>query len=278
MNKLYFNKYIYLFAFIFLFFQLNFIKAQNVEFEKAYFPGRKAELSEAKTQLDKGNKLFETGGGNYLLAIEPFTKANNFNPNNALLNYRLGVCYLYTIQKTKSIAFFEKALQLNPTVAIDLHLVLGEAYQLNYEFDKAISEYKKYQQNLSPFSMEKERKYLEKKIKECETAKDLVANPVRVFIDNLGSTVNSIYPDYSPIVNADESVLIFTSRRTDTYGGKKDPNDNKYFEDVYFSYKRNNIWTLALNALSIVVIRGAIFLSVPLKVINGVLQKNSPNL
>lgn len=228
--------------------QTSIIEAQNVEFEKAYFPGRKAELNEAKSQLDKGNKLFETGGGNYLLAIEPYTKAYNFNPNNALLNYRLGICYLYSIQKTKSISFFEKAILLNPTVAPDLHLVLGEAYQLNYEFDKAITEYKKYQQNLSPFNMEKERKYIEKKIKECETGKDLVTKPVRVFIDNLGSTVNSIYPDYSPIINADETVLIFTSRRPDTYGGKKDPSDNQYLEDVYFSYKKNNIWIPAINA------------------------------
>ncbi|OIP05808.1 MAG: hypothetical protein AUJ97_00090 [Bacteroidetes bacterium CG2_30_32_10] len=248
MKKQYFYKYIYLFAFIFLAFQMNLLKAQNVEFEKAYFPGRKAELSEAKSQLEKGNKLFEAGGGNYLLALEPFTKANNFNPNNALLNYRLGICYLYTIQKNKSIAFFEKAIQLNPAVAPDIHLVLGEAYQLNYDLDKAISEFKKYQQNLSPFNMETERKSIEKKIKECETGKDLVAKPVRVSIDNLGSTVNSIYPDYSPIVNADETVLIFTSRRADTYGGNKDPFDNMYFEDVYFSYKKNNIWTLATNA------------------------------
>ncbi len=248
MKKLYFRKHIYLLAFFCMAFQMNVLKAQNVEFEKAYFPGRKAELSEAKTQLEKGNKLYENGGGDYLLAIEPFTKANNFNPNNALLNYKLGICYLYTIQKTKSIVFFEKAIQLNPTVAPDLHLVLGEAYQLNYEFDKAISEYKKYQQNLSPFDLETKRKVIEKKIKECDIAKGLVAQPVRVFIDNLGNTVNSIYPDYSPIVNADESVLIFTSRRPDTYGGDKDPNDNMYFEDVYFSYKKNNIWTLAFNA------------------------------
>ena len=48
-----------------------------------------------------------------------------------------------------------------------------------------------------------------KRIEECLTGKKMVANPVRVFIDNL-KAVNSPYPEYSPLISADESVMMFT--------------------------------------------------------------------
>ena len=103
---------LFLINFLLLRFCFN-LNAQNVEFKKENFPDRKKELRKAILEIEEGNKSYELGKGMYYLdAIKHYIKANNFNPNNALLNYKIGNCYLNTIQKTNSIAFFEKALKL----------------------------------------------------------------------------------------------------------------------------------------------------------------------
>ncbi len=55
-----------------------------------------------------------------------------------------------------------------------------------------------------------------------------------MFIKNLGADINSPYADYSPVLSADEAVLLFTSRRPENIGGLKDE-DGKYFEDIYMA-------------------------------------------
>ena len=219
----------------------------NVEFEKKIFSNNKDQFKAAVKELDAGNELYKLGGGNYMLALEHFAKANNFNPNNALLNYKIGECYLNSIDKTKSITYFENALKLNPKCSPDLHYLLGQAYHLNLEFDKAIAEYKTYKESLLPEELTLYTKEIEKKIIEATNGKELIKNPVRVFIDNLGNTVNTIYPEYNPIINADESMMIFTSRRDNSTGGEKDPIDFKYFEDVYISYNIGGTWGAPIN-------------------------------
>ena len=74
--------------------------------------------------------------------------------------------------------------------------------------------------------------------------------PARVLIDNLGSNVNSIYPEYSPLISADESVLFFTSRRDNTTGGKNDEQDLGFYEDIYSCEKTPSGWTTAKNPAS----------------------------
>jgi Tol biopolymer transport system component len=100
---------------------------------------------------------------------------------------------------------------------------------------------------LPPKELQEKRKELDRRIEECNYGKELVKTPVRVFIDNLGPNVNSAYRDYAPVISTDESVLMFTSRRPDTYGGGIDEDDGLYFEDIYVSYYEGNHWGLAKN-------------------------------
>lgn len=222
--------------------------AQNVEFDKKNFPSQKEELKAALKELKAGEELYVQGGGNYLLALSNFLKAQEFNPNNALLNYKIGRCYLNSVDKTKAIIYFENALKLDPKVSPDLHYMLGQAYHLDVQFDKAIAEYKIYKELMSPQDASKQAKTIEKKIAEAVAGKELVKAPVRVFVDNLGSTVNTIYPEYSAIINADESMMIFTSRRNNTTGGEKDPYDFKYFEDIYITNNIGGVWSTPVNS------------------------------
>ncbi len=91
---------------------------------------------------------------------------------------------------------------------------------------------------------------IDKRIEECEVGKTLVANPVRVFVDNMGKLVNSAYSDHSPLVNPEENMLIFTSSRESSTGGKRDK-DSFFFEDVYVSYYKNGDWTVPVNDLNV---------------------------
>lgn len=222
--------------------------AQNIEFTKDNFKDNKDGLKEAKNNIEKGDEFFEKGSVFYKLAIDPYLAANKFNPNNALLNYKIGKCYLYSNYKLKSIPYLEKALSLNPAVDLQLHLVLAKAYHLDMQWDKAIQEFKLFQQTLGKgeeFNGLKEE--VTKHIEECNTGKEMVKHPIRVFIDNVGPEINTQYSDYGPVISADESIMLFTSRRPGTTGGLMDPQINEYFEDIYVSTRKGSKWTTAMN-------------------------------
>lgn len=200
----------------------------------------KDDYKKAKELIKQGEELYTFGRGGYRRALEYYLEAYPLNPDNDVLNYKIGKCYLGAIQKEKCIKYFKKAFELNHYVASDIMLMLARGYHLTYKFDKAITYYKKYKNTLSPKDLQLKHKEIAKYIEECNTGKELVKHPVRVFIDNMGEAINSSYPDYSPLISTDESMMIYTSRRPDTYGGGRDPGDNLFFEDIYISYKNEN--------------------------------------
>jgi len=224
------------------------LSAQNVEFEKKNFKSRKDAFKIARKNLEQGNEHFEMNmRGDYKMAIDFYLKANQFNPNNAVLNYKIGVCYLKSVSQEKALDFLLKAEKLNPFVAPDIDYMKGRAYHYNLKFDEAIKSYKKYRNKLSPKDLPIHRKKIEKRISECKVGIELIKNPVRAFIDNAGENINSSYPDYSPLITADGSMMIFTSRREGTTGDQRSPQDHQYFEDIYISYNTDGEWSKAEN-------------------------------
>jgi len=254
------KKYIYLFTILFF---ASLVQAQNVPFDKKLFKERKEEYKQAKKNLDIGDDIFkvftpaflEINDSEYLNrkisyreALPYFFKANKFNPNNAELNYKLGRCYLMnTVHKEASIEYFQKVLKLDPNVAHDVQYHLGISYHISMEFDKAITAFKLYKESLiskDPL----EYQDINKRIKECEVAKNLIANPKRVFIDNFGKPINGKYPEYGAIISADESVMMFTSRRNTSTGAENmDPGRTDYYEDIYITKKENGKWSAPEN-------------------------------
>ncbi|MBC7390204.1 MAG: PD40 domain-containing protein [Opitutaceae bacterium] len=232
--------------FIFSVFFCSVISAQNVPFDKALFKERKEEYKAAKEALDEGHKKFEKG--RYDEAIELFLKANKFNPNNADLNFKIGRSYIASYQKDRkgAVPYYEKAYQLDPNVDKKIHLYLGEAYHLNGLWDKAIESFQIEKSGIGK-GAENEVVYLDKEIYECKNGKELQKNPIRVFVDNLGEGVNTAAPEYCPVITTDESLVYFTSRRSDTYGETRDAADGEFNEDIYVSTKQNGKWTKSKN-------------------------------
>lgn len=224
----------------------NALFAQSVPFEKSSFPDKKDEYKEAKAQLKMGDEQFELGDYAYRTALPYYLKAQAFNPNNDMLNFRLGVCFTYSFEKAKCLPYLEKAYQLNPNIDKKVRFYLGYGYHLNTQWDKAIAEYEAYKKTVSPKD-DAEMKLVNKRIYECQSGKELMKTPIRVFIDNVGTSINSPDNDYTPVISADESVMMFTSRRAGTTGGNIDPGLNEPFEDVWVSYRSGKSWTKAVN-------------------------------
>lgn len=197
----------------------------------------------AKEQLKLGMERYS--GGSLLdktKALPYLLSANDFNANNAELNIMIGDCYLRSTEKNMALKYLEKAVDLSSPLKSKAYMLLGEAYHLNYEFDKAIDAFNACRQHLNA----KDKAYktditrIAKKIAECKTARELIGNPVNVFIDNLGSVVNTPYSEYGPLITADGSTLYFTSSRPDdnTATGL-DP----FYENIYATVRKAGEWT-----------------------------------
>jgi outer membrane protein OmpA-like peptidoglycan-associated protein len=255
------KKYTYL---LLLILTASIIKAQDVPFDKKIFKERKDEFKIAKQNLEIGYELFEMYPSafidvndpaykdrryNYRKALPFLFKANQFNPNNAELNYRIGRCYIVNqVFKEESVNHLLKALKLNPNVSPDIHFYLGMGYHISLDFDKAIAEFNQHKKTLTGKNIAAELESTNKRIEECKVAKKLTANPERVFIDNFGRPVNSKYPEYGAIISADESVMMFTSRRnTSTGSDKMEEGETDYFEDIYITKKVDGKWTAPEN-------------------------------
>ncbi|HEY4800404.1 MAG TPA: OmpA family protein [Bacteroidia bacterium] len=232
------------------------LKAQNKDFTKENFSANTDGLKEAMSNIKKGDELFKAGTYMYARALEYYLKANSFNAENAELNYKIGVCYLYSSFKQNALAYLEKAMKLNPAVNDKLYYYLGQSYHLGMEWEKAIQFFEDYKKRIQG-SEEARTSDVDKKIMECKYGIELMKDTLRMnklpdslryHIENLGEAINSKYPDYAPVISADESILLFTSKRDNTSGGGIDPYNGKYYEDIYISNFENGKWTEAKNA------------------------------
>lgn len=217
---------------------------ENIEFSKELFPGLKDEFKEAVKNLEAGDGYFEKE--QFVAALNNYLKANNFNPDNARLNYRIGYCYMKSDLKYKALDFFLKAEKINPTVVSDLKYLIARGYHLIAEYDNAIQYYSAYKKKLEAMNTSA-FEIVDKRLEECKNALALIEKPGRVFVDNLGKTINTSYNEHSPLISADESWMIFTSTRSGSIGNLADPFDNQYDEDVYSSVNENGKWDVPLN-------------------------------
>ena len=233
------KKYI-LIAICFVITQSLFAQIKNVEFDKDNFPGKKEELKEAKANIKRGDDLLSQS--DYLAkdALPFFQKANEFNPSNDEVNYKIGYCMLKSVDKVHAWEFLEKASKINPKVSKDLFYQLGYGYQEDDQFDKAIAAFEKYKSDNGSKLSDDELAATNKHIQECKNGIELVKKPIRVFLDDLDDHVNSRFPEYGPVISADEEMLLFTSRRDGNPGDCSSYGIPMPCEDIFMSRKESN--------------------------------------
>lgn len=223
------------------------VSAQDVEFKAANFKDGKEGFKKAKEAIDKGDEYFVLGneaifavkspGINYKLALEQFMKAQDFNPNSALLNYKIGVCYANSENSEKCISYLYKAVELNPACDPFLDFYYGYALQLDEKFSEAIKSYDKFKESYK--KADDFGAFVVKRKRECKLAKAAKATPERVWVDNV-SELNTEFNDYAPAVSTDGGEIIYTSNRPN---GHEKNAVGEYDDDLYSATKVDGKWT-----------------------------------
>ncbi len=194
-----------------------------------------------KRMADKADLLFSQE--NYWEAVVLYKDLAEAEPTNVKYNNRAGICYFMSPQKTKSIPFFEAAEKnWGNDVIPEVYYYLGTSYQMLNQFDKAITYFNKLKESAkaagSTSFTESDRA-----IQQCNYGKKFMEAPTSVRIFNIGSTINSKDPEYAPVISADESKMIFTSKRKEGTGKSTTP-DGYYYEDIYIAEKVSEGWNV----------------------------------
>jgi outer membrane protein OmpA-like peptidoglycan-associated protein/TPR repeat protein len=185
-----------------------------------------------KESIDKGNRYYTKK--NFQEALRAYQDAYAIDPNNAEVNFKIGVCYLHGEKKAKAVPFLEKAFKIHPEVDLDIDYHLGMAYQNDHQYSKAKTHYNEFKRKNKKLS-----DIADHKIAECIIGDSLTNHPAYVKIENIGSGINSSFHEYSPLVTADGNTIIFSSNRsTDDYKIKSGQN----YEDIYIAHKHGNKW------------------------------------
>jgi outer membrane protein OmpA-like peptidoglycan-associated protein/tetratricopeptide (TPR) repeat protein len=194
----------------------------NVTFTKENFYDREDQLLDALQKMKEANKYYDAAEKRlpsalfsddqvealYSAALPLYLEANAFNPNNTQLNQRIGKCYIY-LQRNKALPYIQKAMSLTLEIHPELYLLQAIAFQTMLQFDDAVESYKQYKNRLSPNGYKSYSATIEKRIMECNAAKEAVANPKDAFVDNLGLAINSSGPETNPQFSGDEKRMYF---------------------------------------------------------------------
>jgi tetratricopeptide (TPR) repeat protein len=207
--------------------------AANIGLYKAQPKNKPGDPAEAKEHFTRGN---------YLFAMRSYTDLVKKDPKNIDYNYKLALCYLNTnVSKKQAIQYLEVVTK-QKDADNEAWFDLGRAYQYANRFDDAIKAYTKYEESAKG----KDQQKAERQLEMCKNGKELSKFPLNVTFENLGKEINSEYPDYYPFITADESFIVFTSRREENLGGGVEV-DGYYSSDIYLSTVKNGIWTKAKN-------------------------------
>lgn len=212
----------------------------------------------------------------YADAIKIYQELLVEEPDNQILNFMIGYCYLFTANEkenavkhleksleseldttdkktTSTLSFFnEKILnasspELLKEIPLEAFYFLGKAYHSTYKFDEATNSYSLLlsREDFPPKAYEF-KEAIQKEIEECKAGKELVKNPIKMAVTNI-EDLNSEYSDHSPVLSADESVILITSKRK--FENTEETPDGQYFENVYMYEKdENSNWAILESA------------------------------
>ncbi len=167
-------------------------------------------------------------------------------PKKLEYKYRLGICYFESpVYGDQAPIIFESIKKEYPDYK-EIDFYLASSYMATNRFDEAINAFKEVKKDAENVAL---IKIVDRLIENCENGKILVANPVDVTIENIGSNINTIDEEYAPVITSDESVLIFTYRGDKSSGGlqnsffEPDPT-GQFYEDVYIAEKIGDRWSV----------------------------------
>lgn len=178
------------------------------------------------------------GFDEYKQAIPYLKEAVGYNPKNALSQYLLGKCLFINYEKTQAVKHFEAAYKLNKEVDSELSLYYARCLHYKLRFEEAITQYQRALTKIK--SKDAAYREVQIAIEHCKYGMKAIEDPVNAKIVNVGPPINTQYAEHSPVINADESVLIYTTIYPSNTGCKGDPMCP--LEDIYMTEKVGEKW------------------------------------
>jgi hypothetical protein len=194
----------------------------------------KAQTPELKKIIKSADERFEMQ--DFYGAEALYNQAYSLDSTNINVNYKLGVCKYKIKDYANAELLFVKS---SSTVSLEIFRYKAAIAHINQKFKKAINYYNAYKLINGEKDLTNEE--VNDLISKAIYAENLIKNPRNVSIINIGSTINTKYDEYVPLISADEEIMIFTSRRPESTGKLLDPN-GKYFEDIYSSKRIGKEW------------------------------------
>jgi len=134
----------------------------------------------------------------------------------------------------------------NENVAEDILLMMARGYHLTLRFDKAIEYYESFYGQLTRKARKNLTIDVQKLITECRHGKELLSNPDRVIIENMGSRINTQHDDYNAVLHPNDSLLYYTSRSNDSRKDERFKLDNKFYEEIFVARAAGELWRRGL--------------------------------
>jgi len=206
----------YLFVFIALF-------ACNYSFGFAADVDSLNTSKELTKRIRKADRYFDAGPLYYEKALELYlTIYQDFEKSN-VPSFKLGVYYTKTSGNHKIALNHLYEAKDKGYSSPEIYYYLGVAFQQSNLIDSALLCFNRYDglvnENILP---------VDKKKKECLSAKELTSNPTRIIISKLDSNINSDNEDYAIFLTSDKDKLYYTSRRPSGKGGNLAEFDGLY--------------------------------------------------
>lgn len=228
---------ILIFSTIFFAFSIQSLHAQEQDKEQS-----KAYMEQAQLMLEAGSIALEE-------IRDVMIQAAEYDTTSIEANFEAGHLFLETIGQEQAVTYFMRVYRQKPSYKYDLEYWIGRSYQYGKNWDKAIDFYTRYKNKSSKVLPDgaTPAEDAERRIEECKNGKEFMAAPQNFSIINIGKEINSEYEDYAPVVNEDETELVFTTRRRDGNMNENVFSDNKPWEDIFISTKENGKWLPAKN-------------------------------
>jgi tetratricopeptide (TPR) repeat protein len=186
-----------------------------------------------KVQIMRAKNLMKSG--DYYAALRLIREIEKEDSTSADVLFLSAECNFLLKNYADAERRLESAIQVSPNDDVQKYFMLGRVKQIGGKLNDAISNYEQFLK----LELKKSDATTEAAnyIEQCKAAASMLNNPRKVQLKNVGEAINSEYPDYSASVSADGQTLIFTSRRPESTGKLQDPDDGKFFEDIYISRK-----------------------------------------
>lgn len=178
--------------------------------------------------------------------------AADYDTTNIRANFEAGHFHIESIGRDLAVKYFLRVYRQDPNYRFDLEYWVANSYHYGLKFDKALDFYNRYRDRLTkkPNYTGRDKmdmKEVDRRIQECKNGKEFIADPKPYSISNMGREINSEYEDYGPVLNADETEIIFTTRRRDGNTNENVADDNKPYEDIFVADLSGGKWSSAKN-------------------------------